>query len=156
MAFNNSGMIRVSRTDSTDGDFVALVSLLNEDLALRDGEEHSFYSQFNKIDQIKYVIVAYDKDVAVGCGAIKAFSDDAMEVKRMYVKLTARNRGVASRILSALESWAKELSFKRCVLETGRRQPEAIALYVKNGYRPIPNYGQYAGVENSLCFEKTI
>ncbi len=156
VAFNNSGMIRVSRTDSTDGDFVALVSLLNEDLALRDGEEHSFYSQFNKIDQIKYVIVAYDKDVAVGCGAIKAFSDDAMEVKRMYVKPTARNRGVASRILSALESWAKELSFKRCVLETGRRQPEAIALYVKNGYRPIPNYGQYAGVENSLCFEKTI
>lgn len=149
-------MIKVMRTNSGHSDFVALVNMLNADLAIRDGDEHSFYSQFNKIDQIRYVIVAYDDDVPVGCGAIKQFGSDAMEIKRMFVSPTARNRGVASSILAALELWAKELSCKRCVLETGRRQPEAIALYKKNGYRSIPNYGQYAGVENSLCFEKSI
>lgn len=149
-------MIKVMRTNSGHSDFVALVNMLNADLAIRDGDEHSFYSQFNKIDQIRYVIVAYDDDVPVGCGAIKQFGSDAMEIKRMFVSPTARNRGVASSILAALELWAKELSCKRCVLETGRRQPEAIALYKKNGYRSIPNYGQYAGVENSLCFEKAI
>jgi len=55
-----------------------------------------------------------------------------------------------------LESWASELNFKYCVLETGKRQPEAIALYKKNGYQIIPNYGQYHGIENSICFQKTV
>ncbi len=149
-------MIKVVRTNSSDGDFVSLVNLLNADLAVRDGDDHSFYSQYNKIDQIRYVIVAYDDDVPVGCGAIKQFEPDAMEIKRMYVSPTARNKGVATRILAALELWTKELSCVRCVLETGKRQPEAIALYKKNGYRSIPNYGQYTGIENSLCFEKII
>jgi GNAT superfamily N-acetyltransferase len=56
--------------------------------------------------------------------------------------------------LKALENWAREMSYSRCVLETGIRQPDAIALYKKNSYTLIPNYGQYIGVENSLCFEK--
>ena len=49
-----------------------------------------------------------------------------------------------------------ELSCEKCILETGKRQPEAIELYKKNGYRIIPNYGQYAGIENSVCFEKEV
>jgi putative acetyltransferase len=53
-----------------------------------------------------------------------------------------------------LETWASELSFEKCILETGKRQPEAIRLYEKNGYKRIPNYGQYAQIENSVCFEK--
>ena len=77
-----------------------------------------------------------------------------MEIKRMYVSADARNAGIATKILLELEAWAKEMSFRKCVLETGRRQPEAIALYEKNGYKRIDNYGQYAGVDNSLCFEK--
>ncbi|MDQ2658572.1 MAG: GNAT family N-acetyltransferase [Bacteroidota bacterium] len=149
-------MIKVTRTNSSDRDFVTLVNMLNADLARRDGDEHSFYSQFNKIDQIRYVIVAYDDDVPAGCGAIKAFGPGAMEIKRMFVYPKARKKGVATRILNELELWAKELSCDRCVLETGRRQPEAIELYRKNGYRQIPNYGQYVGIENSLCFEKSL
>ena len=64
--------------------------------------------------------------------------------------------GIATQILTELEKWATELSFKKCVLETGKKQPEAIALYIKNGYKIIPNYGQYEGVENSVCFEKLL
>jgi len=79
-----------------------------------------------------------------------------MEVKRMYVLPQHRGKGLATRILTGLESWAKELSYQKCILETGKRQPEAIALYTKNGYIVIPNYGQYKGIENSVCFEKVL
>lgn len=146
-------MLTIVRTDSTNPDFIALVRLLDEDLARRDGPEHSFYSQFNKIDTIGHAIVAFEGERPVGCGAIKKFSIEAMEVKRMFVLPDVRKSGVASTILSELERWAGELGYRKCILETGKKQPEAIGLYTKHGYRSIPNYGQYAGVANSLCFE---
>jgi putative acetyltransferase len=149
-------MIHLTRTDSDNPDFVSLVKLLDADLAKRDGEDHSFYAQFNKIDKIRHAVVAYENGKPLGCGAIKEFAPDAMEVKRMYILPESRNKGIATKVLAALEQWAAELSYTRCVLETGKRQPEAIELYKKNGYKVIPNYGQYAGVENSVCFEKKI
>ncbi len=74
----------------------------------------------------------------------------------MYVSPNFRGKGIATKILIELEKWAKELSFNKCVLETGKKQPEAIELYMKNGYAVISNYGQYKGIENSCCFEKEI
>jgi GNAT superfamily N-acetyltransferase len=74
----------------------------------------------------------------------------------MYTVPAFRGQGIAAAVLNALEQWAAELSYESCVLETGKRQPEAIALYKKSGYIIIPNYGQYAGVENSVCFRKTL
>ncbi|HEV3326581.1 MAG TPA: GNAT family N-acetyltransferase [Puia sp.] len=149
-------MVNLIRSDSDDGDFIGLVKALDADLAKRDGDDHSFYSQFNKIDKIKHVVVAYENGVPTGCGAIKEFSPDSMEVKRMYTLPGSRGQGIASQVLAELERWAAELSYEKCLLETGKRQPEAIALYKKRGYRLIPNYGQYAGVENSVCFEKVL
>lgn len=144
------------RTNSDNPDFISLVRLLDAELARRDGEEHSFYAQFNTIAKLKHVVVAYDNAKAVGCGAIKEQTPDAMEVKRMYVLPESRKSGIATEILTGLERWAKELGYEKCVLETGKRQPEAIALYSKNGYKIIPNYGQYIGIENSVCFEKQL
>jgi putative acetyltransferase len=149
-------MIRLIRTDSENKDFITLVSALDADLAKRDGAEHSFYSQFNKITKIKFAVVAYENETPVGCGAIKEYEADTMEVKRMYVTPEHRGKGIATQVLTALENWAAEMLYKKCVLETGKRQPEAIHLYTSNGYRQIPNYGQYENVENSLCFEKDI
>jgi putative acetyltransferase len=149
-------MFTLTRSSSDDSHFISLVKLLDADLAQRDGSEHSFYAQFNKIDNIKHVVIAFKDQEPVGCGAIKEFSPEAAEVKRMYVLPEERGKGLASMILHELEAWAYELSFKSCVLETGKRQPEAIALYLKNGYERIKNYGQYAGVENSLCFAKRL
>lgn len=148
--------MQLVRTNSDDPDFKSLVTLLDEDLAKRDGDQHSFYHQFNKIDTIKHAIVAYENNEPVGCGAIKEYNKESMEVKRMYTLPDMRGKGVASKILKELETWAAELSYKKCLLETGKRQPEAIQLYRKNGYHAIPNYGQYAGVENSVCFEKEL
>ena len=147
-------MIICRRTNSDDKDFQTLVSALDKELAVRDGDEHSFYAQYNKIAAIKHAVVAYDSYEPVGCGAIKKFSDDAMEVKRMYVPVDKRGKGIAAIVLKELESWAKEMGYIKCVLETGKRQPEAIALYTKCGYQIIPNYGQYIGMDNSVCFEK--
>ena len=148
--------LRLLRTDSSHPDFIELVRHLDADLAERDGEDHSFYAQFNKIDKIKYAIVAYEDERPAGCGAIKEYSPDTMEVKRMYTSPENRGKGIASKVLSELELWASELSYAKCILETGKRQPEAIALYNKRGYQVIPNYGQYADVEDSVCFEKKI
>ncbi|MEK7723482.1 MAG: GNAT family N-acetyltransferase [Acidobacteriota bacterium] len=149
-------MIKLKRTNSDNLDFQSLVRELDKELAIRDGDEHAYYAQFNKIDAIKYVVVAYENDLPVGCGAIKAFDENSMEVKRMFVPLESRGKGVASIILRELEKWTAELGYERCVLETGYKQPEAIALYKKNGYIKIPNYGQYIGMNNSICFEKVL
>lgn len=144
------------RTDSENTDFLELVNGLDLDLAVRDGSDRVFYNQFNKLDAIKYVIVAYENNIPAGCGAIKHFSGDTMEVKRMFTPLQFRGRGIASGVLAELQKWSMELGYTKCILETGKRQPEAIALYKKNGYHTIPNYGQYEGIENSICFLKEL
>lgn len=149
-------MKTITRTDSDHADFIALVKLLDADLAIRDGSEHAFYAQFNKIDKIRHVVICYEGNNAVACGAIKEYDTETMEVKRMYTLPERRGMGYASMLLAELERWAKELGYKSCILETGLKQPEAIALYNKNGYQIIPNYGQYAGIENSVCFEKEV
>jgi len=148
--------MRIVRTNSTDADFTRLVKLLDADLAERDGSEHAFYAQFNKTAKLDHVVVVYQDDKAISCGALRPYDDSSMEVKRMYTLPEYRGKGIASIVLKELEGWARELSFQKCVLETGKRQPEAIRLYEKNGYQNIPNYGQYAGVYNSVCFEKLL
>lgn len=149
-------MIKIIRTNSNNKDFIALVKELDDLLAELDGEEHAFYNSLNKIDKIKHVIVAYEGDKPVACGAIREFAPGVMEVKRMYTLPELRGKGIASQVLSELEKWAAELSYHTCVLETGKRQPDAIALYKKKGYKIIPNYGQYVNIENSVCFEKSL
>lgn len=147
-------MLQLIRTNSANTDFIQLVNQLDADLALRDGDDHAFYHQFNKIDALKHVLILYEDGVAVSSGAIKESMPGSMEVKRMYTLPVARGKGYAAKVLAGLEEWAVELGYSNCILETGKKQPEAIALYQKSGYSVISNYGQYAGVENSICFQK--
>jgi GNAT superfamily N-acetyltransferase len=147
-------MLKLLRTNSKNQDFIYLVKLLDAELAERDGEDHAFYDQFNKIDTIRHVIVLYENNLAIGCGAIKEVDVDTTEIKRMYTLPSRRGNGFATQILSEIISWASELKYDRCILETGKKQPEAIRLYKKNGFTRIPNYGQYTNIENSVCFEK--
>ncbi|CAN5666416.1 GNAT family N-acetyltransferase [soil metagenome] len=148
--------LNLVRTDSDNVEFRELVALLDADLAVRDGAEHSFYAQFNKIDKLREVVVAYENEMAVGCGAFKEYEPNVAEIKRMYVREENRGCGIAGKVLAELETWAKELNFSECVLETGLKQPEAVRLYQKSGYETIPNYGQYEGIENSVCMRKSI
>jgi GNAT superfamily N-acetyltransferase len=144
------------RTNSESPDFQDLVAELDAYLRIVDGNDHSFYAQYNKIAKIKYVVVAYENKMPAGCGAIKEYSADTVEVKRMYVPPAHRRKGIARSVLTELEKWAEEMGYKKCILETGHKQPEAISLYRSSGYKVIPNFGQYANVENSICFEKKI
>lgn len=148
--------MKIKRTNSENKDFINLVKQLDAYLKITDGDEHDFYNQFNNIDVLKEVVVIYDNLVPVGCGAIKKFTKSSAEVKRMFVVSEKRGQGFAQNILIALEIWAKELGYKKCVLETGKRQVEAVKFYKKCGYKIIPNYGQYAAMENSICFEKKL
>lgn len=149
-------MFSLHRTTSDDKDFRELVKQLDADLAIRDGKDHSFFAQFNKLDSINHCVVAYFENVPAACGAIKKYDEQTMEVKRMFVKPAFRGKGIARAILSDLEKWAEELGYTHCILETGMKQPEAIKLYESSGYIKIPNYGQYENVASSVCFKKRI
>ncbi len=149
-------MTSLDRTNSENKDFQKLVFELDKDLAIRNVDSNDFFAQFNKIDLLNNVVIAYVDFSLAGCGAIKEFNNFTMEIKRMYVRNEMRKKGVAVDILNNLENWARELGYKKCVLETGDQMIEAIGLYRKNGYRVIPNYGQYENIESSICFEKDL
>jgi len=149
-------MNTIIRTTSEHPGFVALVRHLDAYLAKIDGDEHAFYAQYNKIAALQNVVVAIHDGAPVGCGAFKPFDENTVEIKRMYVLPEWQGKGVAGRVLADLEQWAAELGYGRCVLETGLRMPDAVAFYTKNGYGRMENFGQYVGMENSVCFEKKI
>ncbi len=149
-------MIHLIRTDSTNLGFIKLVRMLDEELAIIDGDDHDFYDQYNGIREIKYAVVAFEDDLPVSCGAIKPIDEKKVEVKRMYTTPAVRGKGVASKVLAELEAWASEMSFTQIILETGKRQKDAVRLYEKNGYSVIPNYEPYVGVQNSVCFKKVL
>ena len=113
--------MKLKRTNSADPDFVALVADLDKYLAEVDGDEHDYYAQFNGIDKIANVVVAYEAEEAVGCGAFKPYSDSIAEIKRMFTKPEHRGKKIGALILAELESWANELGYTECILETGQK-----------------------------------
>ena len=149
-------MLHLTRTTSEHPDFLRLVALLDQHLARVDGDEHAFYARLNVLHSVTPAVVAYADDVPVGCGAFLEHGPGEVEIKRMFVMPAHRGKGVAQAVLAELELWARELSYPACVLETGKKQPEAIRLYEKSGYAVVPNYGQYAGVANSVCMRKEV
>ncbi|MCG8552221.1 MAG: GNAT family N-acetyltransferase [Desulfobacterales bacterium] len=93
---------------------------------------------------------------AVACGCFKQIAANTIEIKRMYVNPHHRRNGFSQKVLNGLERWASQLGYSKALLETGKGQPEAIALYKKCGYQTIENYGPYKGLSNSICMEKLI
>jgi GNAT superfamily N-acetyltransferase len=133
-----------------------LIAQLDADLSARYPGE-----PINGIDAVEFeaaggvFVVGYLNDEPVACGAIRPF-EDAVEIKRMYVDLAHRGRGLARQLLSFLEDLARKRGVARAVLETGNRQPEAIALYEASGWAQIPAFGSYAGDPRSVCFGKQL
>jgi len=101
-------------------------------------------------------LVAYRVGEPVGCGAVRRIETAAAEIKRMYVVPAARGGGVGTTILAGLETAARGLAVRRLVLETGERQPEAIALYRRAGFDVIPRFGEYVDSALSLCMAKML
>ncbi|QHI36258.1 hypothetical protein IMCC3317_16170 [Kordia antarctica] len=131
-----------------------MVKQLDAFLTIRNGESDDFFSQFNGLENLENVILIYLEEKPIGCGAIKKYDAETVEIKRMYISQKYQGKNLGIVILEALEIWATELGNTRCILETGTMLPEAIRFYEKNNYQRIPNYDQYIGVAESVCFEK--
>ena len=144
------------RTNKLNKDFLGLVDLLDASLAITDGDDHEFYHQFNGTESLDAVLVAYKKEIAVSCGAFRIKSRDTVEIKRMYTRTEYRQQGWARKVLTELEVWALELGYRKCVLETGINQKEALLFYPKLKYVQIPNFEPYVGIKNSFCFGKNL
>jgi putative acetyltransferase len=149
-------MTEFVRTTSENADFRKLIDALDEDLYQRNGEAQLQYRQYNQVDLIDHVVVVYFEGKAVGCGCYKRFDDQTVEMKRMFVLPEMRGKQLAARMLQELEKWAVEEGNTTAVLETGLRQVEAIRLYTVAGYSLIENYGQYIGMEDSICYLKKL
>jgi len=146
----------VERIDEGVG--AELVAELLADLAARYGGPDPFEPEPQDLAPPRGVfLVAYLDGRAVACGGIRPHEDGVSgELKRMYTRPVARRRGIARALLLELEARAVAAGCPRLVLETGTKQPEAIAMYVSLGYRPIPGYGQYQDFEDSRCFAKAL
>lgn len=149
-------MPNIVRTTSDNPDFGRLVAELDAYLRVLDGDDHEFYAQFNKTSLLKNALIGYDNELAVAIGAYKEYDAETVEIKRMYTHPEYRGQGIAKAILTELENWAKEEGYTMAILETGYMQEDAIGLYQKLGYQITENFGQYIGVENSVCLKKSL
>lgn len=141
-----------------------LIEALNAELLGRYPEEGATHFRLDA-DEVASgrgaFVVAWRDAAAIGCGAVRRLDDDvagvaAAELKRMYVVPSARGGRVGAAILAALEDEARALGVARLVLETGERQPEALALYRRAGFVEIPPFGAYVDSALSLCMAKTL
>lgn len=153
---NKEMNIKIRRTDSDNTDFQKLVCDLEIYLTGLDEEAHNECKEYNRLETINHVIIVYDNKEIVGCGAIREYDKDTIEIKRMFVPEKFRKKGVATRILLELENWAKEQGYIKSILETGTMMSDAITFYEKNNYIQIPNYGQYSSKPKSICFSKAL
>jgi GNAT superfamily N-acetyltransferase len=148
--------MKIYRTDSHSSDFKTLVKSLDASLAEHNGEDDAFFAQFNTIDMIKNCIVVYIDEIPAACGAFKELSGDTVEIKRMFTDPKFRKRGLGASTVKELENWAKDLGYKKAVLETSKDLTNAISVYEKSGFQKIPNYGPYIGVDSSVCYGKDL
>ena len=152
-------MIEIRRDDLTSAAAQALIGALNAELRARYSGDGSDYFRLDP-EEVRpgrgAFVVAYDADTPVGCGAVRVIDSGVAEIKRMYVLPDLRGRGIARRMLEALEREARSLGVTKLLLETGTRQPEAIALYSKAGFSPTDPYGEYPLSPLNVFFAKRL
>jgi GNAT superfamily N-acetyltransferase len=102
------------------------------------------------------VILVYEGDTAIACGAFKKFDDTSCEIKRMFTEPSHRGRGYAGIVVDELEKWARESGYRYMVLETSVKLKSAVRLYQHKGYTETEKYGQYKDAIDSMCFRKAL
>ncbi|MGO0154331.1 GNAT family N-acetyltransferase [Leuconostoc mesenteroides] len=150
--------MEIKKVNTTDQDFNRLVQILDNTLSsFNNGiqnTEKNEYHVFNSVSDLTDVFVAYNLGQAIGCVATKTYSEEALEMKRLFVDSIARGTGIATKLISKLESQAYSNGYKKIIVETGRNNNEAIRLYTKLNYQLIDNYPPYDGLSNSVCMSK--
>jgi GNAT superfamily N-acetyltransferase len=152
--------LTVRRESIESRDAHELIMALNAELSHRYPEPGANHFRLDAEEVLPgrgaFVIARTDQRMPVGCGAIRRMDAATAEIKRMYVIPKHRGMGAGRAILEKLEQVALELGVTRIVLETGERQPEAIALYEHGGFARIPLFGEYADSPISVCMEKVL
>lgn len=148
--------IKIIKTTSENKDFIVLVAALDKSLWESYPELKVDYWGNNIIELNPNVVIVYLNNVAVACACFKKYNKETIEIKRMFVSVEERGKGLAHKMLQELESWANDLGFSFSVLETLYKQKAAIAMYQKEGYVIIDNYAPYIGLQNSICMKKQI
>ena len=146
------------RCDGNNKDFIENCRLLDEDLDLRVGKiiKRDKYAQYNLIDKKNEAIVVYRGNNPIGGGSIRPYDENTVELKRVFVIPTEQGKGIGTELVSKLIEWAKELGYKKMILETGELLAESCHVYSKLGFKKIPNYGAYVDMPESLCMGKEL
>lgn len=141
------------QVDSDNRDFIYLCSELDSflDIAIGGESKREKYKKFNHLDTMDYVIIAYYQEEAVGCAALRRYSDTDIEVKRVFVRENYRGQNVAGLLLEQLISYAKKSGYGHMILETGDFLQASLRLYSRYGFEQIENYGAYKNMKESLC-----
>jgi putative acetyltransferase len=151
--------VEIRRRDIGSAEALRLIEALNAELSGRYPEAGANHFRLDPDEVAEgrgaFLIASIDGE-PVGCGAVRRLDAGTAEVKRMYVTPGTRGRGVGSAILNRLEDECRRLGVGRLVLETGQRQPEALALYARAGFERIPPFGEYLGSPLSVCMAKEI
>jgi GNAT superfamily N-acetyltransferase len=152
--------IEIRRAAITSSAARKLILALNAELSARypeDGTAAHFRLDAGEVAHGRGAfLVAYAGGAPLACGAVRLLGADTAEIKRMYVRPSARGRGLGRRMLGALEAEARTLGAKQIVLETGPRQPEAIALYARAGFAEIAAFGEYEDSPLSVFMGKDL
>jgi putative acetyltransferase len=146
----------LSRSTTCSPVFQLLVAKLDQELRDELKEAQEVYELYNKVPDIKTAVVVLKDELPVACGCFKQFDEETVEIKRMFVAKDFRGKGISKRVLGELEKWAAGEGYKHAVLETSRHLLTAINLYKTQGYYIIPNYGQYIGLDDSVCMKKKL
>jgi len=151
--WKETGAVDIRREELSSPEAAALIAALNADLSARYPEEGACHFSLDavEVEEIRGAfLVARVRGEPAGCGAIRRIEAGTGELKRMYVVPSFRRRGIAARLLAALETEARRLQLERVVLESGVRQPEALELYGRAGYVVIPAFGEYVAAASPL------
>ncbi|KJD43183.1 GNAT family N-acetyltransferase [Paenibacillus terrae] len=149
--------LTIVKVKSDHADLHELIQRLDEDLLERYPADEIYLVDFSnpKVKEMIFAVVYLDEK-PVACGGLRPIDAEEMELKRFYVDSSYRRQGIAVSLLAFLEGEARKRGTVRIKLETGAAQPEAIALYTKQGYEPIERFGEYEEDENSLCYGKKL
>ena len=139
-------------------DFIKLCGELDSylNMAIGGEDKREKYKKYNHLDTMDYVVLAYVGDKAIGCAALRRYSDTEIEVKRVFLQDAYRGRNIGGMLLQNLIDKAKELGFARMILETGLFLDASVRLYRRFGFERIPNYGDYQNMEESYCMGREI
>lgn len=151
-----SNGLKIKRTSTADPGFQLLISHLDHELWNELKEDQATYDQYNKVPDIQTALVLYINEKPAASGCFKKYDTNTVEIKRMFVEQGHRGRGLSKLILDELEKWAAEMGYEYAVLETSIHFNTAKGLYTKAGYAIIENYGQYAGLKDSVCMKKKL